>query len=71
MYVKRIRKIKNYKKRVVILKIVKDMDMSLFPPQQGTPLNVSTDHPRRLMRHPDRKRLSFSFLFFPFFFLQC
>ena len=26
MYVKRIRKIKNYKERVVILKIVKDMD---------------------------------------------
>ena len=30
MYVKRIRKIKNYKKRVVILKIVKDMD-SIYP----------------------------------------
>ena len=30
MYVKRIRKIKNYKERVVILKIVKDMD-SIYP----------------------------------------
>ena len=46
MYVKRIRKIKNYKKRVVILKIVKDMDTFLSPPWRGTPLNVSTDQPR-------------------------
>ena len=30
MYVKRIRKIKNYKEQVVILKIMKDMD-SIYP----------------------------------------
>ena len=66
MYVKRIRKIKNYKERVIILKIVKDMDMCLSPPRWGTPPKVFADYPRWLMRHPNPRSKETLILFFVF-----